>query len=79
MRDISVSDHISKSVAVEYIAAAAMGNVDFEARSICGFDVDFVDVQSGLKEHHSERLARVVACNQERTIVAVGFVSPADN
>lgn len=79
MRDISVSGHISKSVAMEYIAAAAMGNTDFVARSICGFDVDFVDVQSGHKEHHSERLARVVSCNQERTIVAVGFVSPADN
>lgn len=56
-----------------------MGNADFEARSICGFDVNFVDVQSGHKEHHSERLARVVSCNQERTIVAVGFVSSADN
>lgn len=79
MRDISVSGHIPKSVAMEYIAAAAMGNADFEARSLCGFDVDFVDVESGHKEHHSERLARVVSCNKERTIVAVGFVSSADN
>lgn len=79
MRDISVSGHISKSVAMEYIAAAAIGNAFFVTRSIHGFDVDFVDVQSGHKEHHSERLARVVSCNQERTVVAVGFVSPADN
>ena len=79
MRDISVSEHISKPVAMEYIAAATIGNFDFEVRSICGFDVDYVDVESRHKEHHSERLARVVACNKERTIVAVGYVSPADN
>lgn len=63
---------------MEYIAAAAVGNADFVVRSICGFDVDFVDVESCHKEHHSERLARVMVCNQERTIVAVAYVSPDD-
>lgn len=43
---------------MEYIAAAAVGNADFVVRSICGFDVDFVDVDSRHKEHHSEGRGR---------------------
>lgn len=79
MRDISVSEYISKSVAAEYIASATMGNPNFESRSICGYKVDYVDIDSKHKEHYSERLARVMSCNDARTIVACAYVSPKDN
>ncbi len=79
MRDLQTSGHISKSVAMEYIAAAAAGNPSFENRAVCGWDVEFVDVKPCQKEHHTERLARVVSCNQERTLVAVAYVSQTDN
>ena len=79
MRDVQVSGHISKSVAMEYIAAAALSNPEFKPRTMCGFDVEFVDVDSCQKDHYSERLARVVTCNRERTLVAVAFVGEGDN
>lgn len=78
MRGIEVSGHITAAVAMEHIAAAAHNNPSFEDRSAGGWDVEFVDAPVGVTTCQSERLARVVSCNRERTVVAVAIVGPAD-
>ena len=79
MRGIEVSGHITQAVAAEYIAAAAQRNPAFEDRSVAGWDVEFVDCPPGVNKCPGERLARVVSCNQARTVVAVAIVGPGDN
>lgn len=79
MHRIEVSGHISRAVAMEYIASAAQNNPALEDRSICGWDVEFVDCPLGENKGPEERLARVVSCNQARTVVAVAIVGPGDN
>lgn len=79
MREVQLSGHVSKSVAVEYIAAAAAGNPMFDDVVVFGYDVEFVAVPLSAHGLPGERLARVVSCDQARSVVAVAIVGPADN
>ena len=73
MRDIQISGHISESQAMDYIFNAVRANPTYEPRTVAGFDIDFIEVASV-----NERLARVIAPNQARTVVAVAFVDDFD-
>ncbi|MCX2694482.1 hypothetical protein OO256_26765 [Pseudomonas sp. DCB_CB] len=79
MRSMQLSGHITEAVAAEYIAAAVANNPALEPRTVFGFDVEFVDVPCGLEAMAGERLARVVAPNRERTVVAVAIVERSDS
>lgn len=73
MHTLQLSGHISESVAQDYIFSAARGNEAFENKTVCGWDVEFIAACGG------EYIARVVSCNQARTVVAVAFVDKFDN